>query len=370
MSLRPSSRKVLAYLSWMVVFSLPPNLAILYLTSRIPHAWDVREKLELFAQDAGRYNLVFVGDSRTYCDFDPDQIDPLLGTRSFNLAVWANWFPTQYPSYQDLIPLLRPGTVVVWSIGHQNFRPIAPTVNFAYPIGLRNVPRYLRWGYPMAEIEDNVASSLLNVFPIHASRDRVMSYLGGFNPLGTWGAPQGPATPLENASRYEELRKQMLADSTVYRVRPWIDGSEITSIEVLKVRGNYTRIELSPDYLRAKQRAMFEALEPMSGPFTPAPQFWNTFVGILDLFQRHHVRLVVNEVEEAPSHYATPEDTKACRAFMKKVRAFVESRGIPYLRVAWEDFSDEDYFDWNHLNSRGIERYSPRVAALLKPHLQ
>jgi hypothetical protein len=363
-------RPILAQLMWLAVFAIPPNLALLYVAGRTVRIMDVREKIARFANDRGRYDLVFVGDSRTYCDFDPEQIDPLLGTHSFNLAYWAHWFPTQYPSFQDIIPLLEPGTVVVWSIGHRNFRPVQATVNTAYPIGLGNVGRYLRWGYPPSAIEDNVASSFLDVAPVHAQRDRIRSLFPlltiPFVPSGAGGS----AVSLENQSRYDALKAQLELDKTVERVRPWIDGSTVTSIEVLKTRGNYTRIELSPSFFREKQSELAQGIRPLPEGFTASPEYWNTFVGILDLFQSHHVRLIVNEVEEAPYNYDIAANAEASRSFMREVRSYVERRGIPYTRVAWEEFGNDDYFDYNHLNSQGIARFTPLLAAQLRPYLR
>ena len=80
------------------------------------------QKMRHFAEHRDEDDVVFVGDSRTYCAMHPDLLDPVLETRSINLARWAHWFPTQYPQFEELVPLVGDDTVVVWSIGHQNFR--------------------------------------------------------------------------------------------------------------------------------------------------------------------------------------------------------------------------------------------------------
>ncbi|MBI1796069.1 MAG: hypothetical protein HYR74_03345 [Candidatus Eisenbacteria bacterium] len=377
MGLRPSLQRAITYVAWLLALSVPPNLILLRYAARTSHGGSPREKMERFARDRHRYNLVFVGDSRTYTDFDPGQLDPLLGTRSFNLAHWAHWFPTQYASFRDLIPLLDSGTVVVWSVGHQNFRPVDATVNAAYPIPVVEVPRYLGWGYAFPAIEDNVASSFLDGLPVHAKRDRIHAFLGTLTPQLRARAAGGPAPALENQAPYDSIARTLAADPAVERVRPFVDGSLITSAEVFKLRGNYTRVELAPAYFRGKQRGLAETkarelAEPgrRDEPFAPAPEYWNTFAGALDLFQRHHVRLVVNEVEEAPYNYAIGGHDGGYRAFMRRVRAYVEGRGIPYTRVAWEAFADSEYFDFNHLNSRGIAHFTPLIAAQLRPYVR
>ena len=55
---------------------------------------------------------------------------------------------------------------------------------------------------------------------------------------------------------------------------------------------------------------------------------------------------------------------------MQQVRTFVEARHIPYVRVDWRAFSDSDYFDYNHLNSQGIGKFTPQFAAHVKPYLE
>jgi hypothetical protein len=380
-----SLRGALAYLACFALFALPPNLLLIDRMRHAPHTVDAKEKLARFAKDGRQYDLVFVGDSRAYCGFDPELLDPLLGTHSINLSYWAHWFPTQYPSFQRLVPLLAPNAIVVWSIGHQNFRAVDGAVNTTYPIGLANVPRYLRWGYATTQIEDNVASSLLDGIPAHAYRDRIRRGLdgvaarfvprggiaGGGQPLGEGAVSEvSPgAGALAHQSEFDSLRAALAHDPAIERVRPWVDGGEITSAEVSKVRGNYTRVEFDPGYFRARQAELARELHPTDAPFTASAEYWNTFAAALDLFQSRHVHLIVNEVEEAPYHYAGP-DAERYRGFMRGVRRYVEGRGIPYVRVRWEDFDNADYFDYNHLNSRGIARFSPMLADSLRPRLR
>jgi hypothetical protein len=82
------------------------------------------------------------------------------------------------------------------------------------------------------------------------------------------------------------------------------------------------------------------------------------------------VRLVVNEVEEAPYVYITPERRDDLRRFMREqVRREVNARGFPYVRVDFDQLSDADYFDFNHLNQDGIRKYSRLLAERLQPVL-
>ena len=90
------------------------------------------------------------------------------------------------------------------------------------------------------------------------------------------------------------------------------------------------------------------------------------FDAMLDLFEKYKVRLVVNELEYAPFAYTSPENREKYRAFMKKIEQRVEARHIPYLRVPNQWFSDNDFYDVDHLNFGGAEKYSAFLAARLK----
>jgi len=386
MSDRVTAARKLVYVLWMLAVAVPLNLTLVRLHRDRPHTIDAREKQAAYLRAPAGWNLLFLGDSRTYTDFDPDRLDPLLGTRSLNLAYWAHWFPTQYASDRDLIPHIPPGTVVVWSIGEQNFRaPNPAAVNATYPIRPWLLPRYVGWGYALTDLQDNVAGGLLDAIPTHALRDPLRRYLAArTGTLGSGAAvdvdaggaqapgaePATPAPTMPGLAEYQRRRLAYLADPEVARVRAWIDEGRVTSIEVTTRRGLYLRDEIDTTYFRRKQAQLAAGSLPMKGPWTADPCYWNTFLGILDEFQRHHVRLVVNRVEEAPYHYAVGENRRYVDEFMDHVRHEVEARGFSWISVDWSRFSDADYFDYNHLNRRGVERLTPLFASALAPHLR
>ena len=67
---------------------------------------------------------------------------------------------------------------------------------------------------------------------------------------------------------------------------------------------------------------------------------------------------------------ASAQALAAWRALMREqVRPEVERRGFVYLRADLDRLDDADYFDHNHLNSRGIATYSRLLAPLLAPLL-
>ena len=122
-----------------------------------------------------------------------------------------------------------------------------------------------------------------------------------------------------------------------------------------------------------REKALKKSLLDREGgldEFLPADEYWNTFLAILDLCRAHDVRLVVNEVEEAPYVYLTTERQEALRRFMREtVEREVTARGFPYVRVDFDLLSDADYFDFNHLNQSGIRKYSRLLADRLRPVL-
>src|SRR5712675_571898 len=106
MSLRPPVRTALLYGAWLLAFSVPPNLALHTVMTRTPRTRDIAGQIERYRRERTRYDMVFLGDSRAVLSIDPEQIDPLLGTHSLNLAHQANRLATQYASFLDLLPAI------------------------------------------------------------------------------------------------------------------------------------------------------------------------------------------------------------------------------------------------------------------------
>ena len=332
------------------------------------------QKMEAYERDRSGLDLVFVGDSRTYCAMHPDLLDPLLGTKSVNLAHWANWLPTQYAQFSDLIRALPAGTTVVWSVGHQNFHPVGERIHAAYPIGLGRIPRYIALGYSLDSMKDNLvffgpSTTVLGWMP--QIRERLDQTLA--RPV-----QGGPATKESGSARpplLSQLMQRLGEDPVTGLLEVLTESGTITSVAVTKTNGAYERVEVAPDYFREKQRENAVALETglrdRPDDFQPAAEYWNTFLAILDLCRDHRIRLVVNEVEEAPYVYLTRERHERFRRFMREtVEREVVARGFPYIRVDFDLLSDGDYFDFNHLNQSGIRKYSRLLAERLGPVLE
>ncbi len=357
---------LLAYLACFTVAFIGPGLVVRRIMERTTSE-SLAKRVDWFRAHGREYDLVLVGDSRTYCDLSPQQLDAELGTHSVNVGMWANWFFTQYPSLEDLLPYVGKDAVVVWSIGHVNFDRRDDPLN--YPIGVANAVRYLGWGYGVRPVAENLIG-LLPGLDVYAYREVIRRKIEAALavPLVGGAAPTGPP---RNAEALAALRQRYERDPGVAWIEAYQDEGAITSIALHHVRGHYERIEIDHAYFRRKQQELLLHLRPLPGAtYHPDPARWSNFLAILDLFQRRHVRLIVNEVEEAPYNYSYPGDRRQLRAFMATVRAEVERRGIPYVRADWDQLVDADYFDWNHLNSDGIAKYTKLLAPLLRAELK
>jgi hypothetical protein len=164
------------------------------------------------------------------------------------------------------------------------------------------------------------------------------------------------------------LKKSYLADPQVARVDEIVDGAKITSLVVYFQRGSYLRVELDQAFFRRKQRE-FGAFMAADGPEV-RPAYWQMFEEILRIFKQNGVRLIVNEVEEAPFTYGSAEHRELFRAFMREtVERRVREEGLAYVRVNFDKLDDDDYFDWDHLNSKGAKTFIPMLANELRPYL-
>ncbi len=88
------------------------------------NAWSKQRFDEFYATSDNTLDMVFLGSSHSYCTFDPEKIDPLLGTNSYQLGM-----PLQHPdaSHYTLLEVLntqKPDTVVLelyWGVLEKDF---------------------------------------------------------------------------------------------------------------------------------------------------------------------------------------------------------------------------------------------------------
>ncbi|HZT87372.1 MAG TPA: hypothetical protein VFA12_05335 [Stellaceae bacterium] len=349
-------------------------------------------RLAWYKTHAADFDLVFLGDSRTYTGIHPELLDPMLGTSSINLGSFSNWFPTQLPFAQNLLPALAPGTSVVWSVGHQNFVPFTE-VQRVYPVGFVNAARYLTWGVPTKGVSDNLLyynPALYFLSQRSEIRQDFLDLLSHHFPVGSWESASAfagttgrdMAQPHPAASLSPEvatLKAQWERNPNVVYVDVLRDQKAITSLTVYFRRGSYYRIEIDPEFFRRRQKECVTQQgkrcyrrirnEFFGDPPQPNPAYWRLFHEILNTFQRYKIHLIVNEMEEAPFVYGSFEERELYRKFMRdNVEPAVRAHGFDYIRTgAFDQLHDDHYFDFDHLNSRGIEIFTPLLAQRLRP---
>ncbi len=353
--------RALLYLAIFVPMVLAANVAVYKIydiksQSRPAGSDHLPRKVPYYLDHEHEFDILFLGDSRTLCAMHPDKLEPYLGAKSFNLGHWATWFANQYSLFNDVVPHIPEETIVVWSIGHQNFDPMP--VKDVYPIGWQRIPFLLDLGYsPSALLSAQLHHEPLTF--MMANRTDIYTYTQNIlkKNLMHFGRAQ-PETP--------SIQSPPPAPPNVGFVEPWYapDG-QLVSVAYYKNNGAYLRQEIVPSYYREKQEkqgsTLFFKAEPAS------PRSMALFTSMLELFKRHNIKLIVNEIEEAPYRYANKEEQEKYRNFMKnEIQPIVESYGFSYMRVNFDKLKTSDYFDYNHLNQDGVDRYS----ALLGPKLK
>jgi len=162
----------------------------------------LHQRLAYYAEHRDEFDLVFVGDSRTYCGIPPAVMDPLLEARSLNLAVPAHWLPTQYPFLRDLLDCLRPGTTVVLSLGPLNFVPASEAIQTGYP---------LSWGTPGTTWASASASTLCAPTSWSTRASPARSARSGRRPAScdspATPSPPGPCSPPRRPGRRTARRR-------------------------------------------------------------------------------------------------------------------------------------------------------------------
>lgn len=328
---------------------------------------EVIGKVRRYEENASRFNLLFLGDSRTYCDISPKRIDALLGTSSYNLAHWSNWMVSQYALYQDLAPRIPKGTTVVWSLGRASFRD--GEIAAKYPFTARQALHFLRAGIPLSRLWETL-TAFNPLLRFSNKRLNVLTSIRNLLARPIWTPPaeaiaSTPGTPgTDWTSRYSA--------PDVDRVEVLREDGRVTSVALHQHDGHYERVEIDHDFFVSKRQArQFSDAEARA--FTvpePSPAYWQLFLESLDTFQAAGVHLILNVLEEAPHSYGHPLVRKKWREFfLNRVAPEAEQRGIPFVYVDFSGFSDDDYFDYNHMNRQGAEAYAPLLARALKPLL-
>ena len=345
-------------------------------------------RAQWYGSHAAEFNVIFLGDSRTYCGIHPFLVDPLLKTNSFNLAQFAHWLPTQYSMIKELAPRIPPTTTVIWTIGHQNFF-VSSGIQRVYPIGLANAFRFIAWNVPTQGLMDNLLfyNPLSYLMAVRGeARQRIINALdapfevGHLSFISSAHAEDLSSTSIPRACPSETdvmcAEKSWRDDGRIAEFSTTNEDGRQTSMVFYTSRGSYFRVELDSSYFRRKQlelspSRLTEAQATAWQIPPPDPGLWRLFEEILAEFKKQKLNVIVNEIEEAPFSYPHPEVKLKYRAFMHDVvKLRVEQAGFRYVRIDFDQLSDSDYFDYNHLNSIGSQKAAPMLARAIAPYLQ
>lgn len=340
------------------------------------------EKLNFYKKNKSNYNLLFVGDSRTYTNFHNPLIDSLTGLKSINMGMWANWFPTQYPFFQDVLKEIPDSTTIVWSIGHINFihstthRQLVNT----YPVKIKNLPTYLKFGFSLSDVFPNICEYDLKPIMFFQKQwisSWIQNKLSGVyltKISDNQSLVKKPESELINLKQFEDIKSAMSLNKNVLRVKERLASDTITSAQVYWKHGNYWRIEIDSVFFRIQQKK--DRVERaknyiQKNAFDLDKRYWNNFVEIVELLKQHKERLniIVNEFGEAPYVYQDGEKEN-CVKFMEKVREYLTQRGFKCVKVDFDNFVDTDYFDYNHMNNKGAIKFSRAFAPIFQQQLK
>lgn len=347
----------------------------------------MRHRVWKYQANAAAYDLLLIGDSRTYCGIHPEYIDPLLGTRSLNLATFTHWFPTQYAMVRELGESMR-GKRVLWTIGHQNFQPFK--IQMAYPVTADVAVDLVEMGVKPAGLLDVVLRSHTSLL-VFSERDwlrrRLEARLGIPAPSAAKSRRTSASSPAETPKYAPALSRDQLKaaeteawkkfgrDPTVASIETLLNGDDPTSVVLFRKGGGYERVELDPDYFRWQQRQVtpkrMSNEEAARFEFTADAGQLVLFDRLLEEYRKHGVLLTVNEVEEAGFMYPHPLVREKTRKYMRDViQPRVEAAGFRYVRADLDRLNDDDFFDYNHLNSQGIAKYAVMLSDVLRPVLK
>lgn len=338
-------------------------------------------KVRAYLAKRDRYKVIFVGDSRTYTDIQPRVIGPLLNRPSYNLASFGLWMPVQYMEFQDVFPRVPAGAVVVWSLSHRNFMPIAERwwIPGQYKFGLADTIEFIGDGYPVRRVFQEFEESPYSPFDIAvrlrkeflARLDRVIwrarkPAARAAPPVFMIPAAQvKPSRREVNEAEAAKLIDALQRDRTVNWVAPVATDGIVTSVESTTTEGGYDRYLIDRELIKKQQAAVLPEDGTGCG-FAANPVYMRTFGKILDLISRNHLRVIVNYIEDAPGSWSSGANRRCAKQFMlDKIVPLLSARGVEFIAPDFYpriNSSDDYYFDNAHLNTEGAAIYSELLA--------
>ena len=116
--------------------------------------WNHRRFGEFYELPENTLDLVFIGSSHSYCTFDPEQIDALLGVRSYQLGMPLQQADSSYYTLLEILKTQRPSVVVMelyWEIAGAPFNLKQASTLFEVLRDEATVEDFLKNALPLSE---------------------------------------------------------------------------------------------------------------------------------------------------------------------------------------------------------------------------
>lgn len=123
---------------------------------------------EFYEQEPNSIDMVFIGSSHSYCTFDPEIIDPILGTSSWQLGTPLQHYDTSYYVLKEVLNYQKPKKVVLelyWDILKDEFEMKQANTFFEVLKNQSLKDEYIKNVFPLNE------KVKYNLFPIRYQQD-------------------------------------------------------------------------------------------------------------------------------------------------------------------------------------------------------
>ena len=285
------------------------------------NVWSQRRLYDFLDMPDHTVDLVFLGSSHSFCTFDPEKIDEVMGTNSFQLGMPLQHPDASYFMFREVLRTQSPGTVIVtlsWSLLQDDFS--MQQIDHLFPVlegrGLRLKEDMLENMFPLNQrVKFNIAPIRFQQSFFAYMNNRLMTYF--------------------REERDLRLPAAVGEGREYYRARGYVYASYImTEAEAESIRN-------SP---------MIDARQ-----WRPSPVQVGYVERIARLAQSEGISLVFVTAPVSNIYLATYQNYEAIHS---QIREIAEGLNVPYLDFNYLNldgrmFLDEHFRDARHLNDNG-----------------
>lgn len=315
-------------------------------------------KTDHLVVNAKDYDYLIYGDSRAYLGVSAELLSNLTNQHMFNYASMAHWFETQYLQLDKLDKSIE-NQKIIWLIGEINFLTPAgkDKVNNIISMDIISAINYLSLGFTPLDIYQNLLLSFLPNNHLLTLQDQIQIR---FNTILEKPLVQKEQKIVADNCQ-DPINKNYFKTSKEYGKNGTLAGCFYYLYD-----GQLQFVENDKEYLRDRQNE-WEKETDFDKPFVADHKSEKLFEMILDKFKKHNVDLIVLQYKDAPYQYQSGSiKTISTDSYMKQVAKKVESYGYRYITLDFDEFTNDDYFDYNHLNDAGSQKLTKLIARTLK----